>query len=128
MHRVALQGRELGPVGPHALGGDEQTRIIDRLKGELDPPFIDGLALGGRAPPAGERGNTAFVDAMFFFGLGRRRDDPEAGPYRVRLRVLRGVPGVKRVGEGMQLVVPGVDGSVGERQSGQPRIGGAGFR
>ncbi|HEY5024982.1 MAG TPA: hypothetical protein VII76_08405 [Acidimicrobiales bacterium] len=101
---VAIQGGELGSVAPHLFSGDEQARIVDSLKGELDSPFID----------------------VNLFGVVERRDDPEASSYRVRLGVFRGVPSVKGVAQGLQLAVPGVDGSAGGRESSQPRTDGAG--
>jgi hypothetical protein len=102
---VAIQGGELGTVTPHLFGGDEQARIVDSLKGELDPPFIEDISI---------------------LGLVERRDDPKAGSYRVCVGALRGMPSVKGVAQGLQLAVPGVDGSVGGRESSQPRADGAG--
>ena len=102
---VAVQGGELGSVVPHRFGGDEQARIVDGLQSELDSPFIDEVTL---------------------FGAVEWGEDPEAGSYRVGLDVFRGVPCVKGVAQGLQFVVPGLDGSVGRRESSQPRTDGAG--
>jgi hypothetical protein len=48
--------------------------------------------------PTGSPGNTVSLDGAVF-GVALRRDDPEIGPYRFRIRVLRGVPSLELLGQ-----------------------------
>src|ERR1035437_1491877 len=98
VRHVALQGGEFWAVGPYSCGSDEQARVIYRLQRELDPPFVEGIGLVGRMAPTGSPGNTVSLDGAVF-GVAPRRDDPEIGPYRFRIRVLRGVPSLELLGQ-----------------------------
>src|ERR1035437_9342321 len=98
VRHVALQGGELGTVGPYRCGSDEQARIVYRLQRELDQPLVDGIGVGGRMAPTGTPATTVSLDGAVFGGaLGR--NNPEIGPYRFRIRVLRGVPSLELLGQ-----------------------------
>jgi len=111
VHDVAPDGGQLGPVGPDVLGGNHETRVVDRLEGEIDAPDRLRTWRGVLSPP-GSSGHVRRVDSLF--ALIGRRDDPKTGPYRFGLRTLRGVPHPKPPRELRALVVlVPMEGAVG---------------
>ena len=109
MRRIAFKGRELGTVRPHRLGRDEQARVVDRLQRELDPPRECG---SGPLRTADLTSGKVLGVYGSFAGLLARRNYPEAGAQRVRLRVLRVVPFVKGLREPGETVSVGFDRAV----------------
>ena len=123
---VPLQRRELGAVGPHRRGGDEQAGVVDRLERELDPPVVGSGGLG-REPG---------ILALALVVAGGGGLDTEAGAHRLGGRVRRGMPGPQRPGErftlgGGYVDVVAVDrtGSAARHgQGGHPGFDGTGSR
>ena len=138
VRHMTLQGRQLGTVGPHRRGPDEQAGVVDCLERELDPPvvidtlFIDTLFVAGPVVPV-----LAVVVAVApVLVAGNRGLDAEAGAHRLGGRVRRGMPGPQYLGERLtvgggyaEVVGAASAGSAVRRgQGGQPSLDGIGPR
>ena len=61
MRDVTLQGRQLGTVGPHRRGPDEQAGVVDSLERELNPPVVRLGGHGRATATLPAPGRTRFV-------------------------------------------------------------------
>ncbi len=77
---MALQGSELGTIGPDGRSGHEQARVVHRLERELDPPFVDAFG------PALRTTAVRFCSTSSSASPWRSSSSPTGGTIRKQVR------------------------------------------